>query len=329
MSSVPVTFKDYQSDQDVRWCPGCGDYSILATVQRFLSTLDIPRENHVFISGIGCAARFPYYMSTYGFHTIHGRAPAIATGVKLTNPDLHVWVISGDGDALSIGGNHFLHLMRRNVNVNFLLFNNRIYGLTKGQYSPTSEQGKITRSTPLGSCESPVDPVSIALAAGATFTARALAVDPKSLTEVLAAATKHVGTSFIEIFQNCNVFNDGAFDDFADRSKRDSNQIFLEHNKPAIYDNGKKGIALDGIHPVIVDIESDQKPLIYNAHDRILTKILATLPRPEFPVPMGVLFQEERPTYESLVHQQLTSPSEHIDAELQGLLNGSDSWMVS
>jgi 2-oxoglutarate ferredoxin oxidoreductase subunit beta len=330
MSILKATFKDFQSDQDVRWCPGCGDYSILATVQRLLPSLDIPKENHVFVSGIGCAARFPYYMSTYGFHTIHGRAPALATGVKLANPELTVWVISGDGDALSIGGNHFMHLMRRNVNINFLLFNNRIYGLTKGQYSPTSEKGKVTKSTPAGSCDTPVDPAGIALAAGASFVGRALAVDPKGLTSVLKDAVAHQGTSFVEIFQNCNVFNDGAFDDFAERSKRSSEQIFFQDGKPAVFDNESKGIALDGLTPQVIDLANGGTPLTYDSSDLNMAKILATLPRPDFPVPMGVLFRESRPTYEALVHEQLSNPSqESAVSDLQRLLQGNDSWSVA
>jgi 2-oxoglutarate ferredoxin oxidoreductase subunit beta len=329
MSALKTTFKDFQSDQDVRWCPGCGDYSILAAVQRLLPSLDIPKENHVFVSGIGCAARFPYYMSTYGFHTIHGRAPALATGVKLANPELTVWVISGDGDALSIGGNHFMHLMRRNVNINFLLFNNRIYGLTKGQYSPTSEKGKVTKSTPLGSCDTPVDPAGIALAAGATFVGRALAVDPKGLTAVLEEAVAHEGTSFVEIFQNCNVFNDGAFDDFAERKKRSSEQIFLEDGKPALFASEEKGLRLQGLNPEVFDVSDTSEALVYDQSNRNLAKILCTLPRPDFPVPMGVLFKEERPTYENLVHSQLEQPeSTTAMKDLQKLLQGGDSWTV-
>lgn len=324
------TFKDFQSDQEVRWCPGCGDYSILATVQRLLPELGVPRENHVFISGIGCAARFPYYMSTYGFHTIHGRAPAIATGVKIANPELTVWIISGDGDALSIGGNHFIHLLRRNVNVNFLLFNNRIYGLTKGQYSPTSEQGKVTRSTPQGSLEMPVDPASLALAAGGTFVARALAVDVKGLTQVLRSAVEHRGTSFVEIFQNCNVFNDGAFDDFADKSVRGTEQVWLRHGEKAFFAGGSRALALDGVTPCVIDpATSSLQPLVYNTEDSQMARIFCTLPRESFPVPMGVLYQANRPTYDDLLHAQLNrSQPEKESSQLQELINGSDSWQV-
>ncbi|MGA8264598.1 MAG: 2-oxoacid:ferredoxin oxidoreductase subunit beta, partial [Ignavibacteriaceae bacterium] len=249
------TAKDFSSGQDVRWCPGCGDYSILAQTQRTAPDLGIDIEKFVWISGIGCAARFPYYMNTYGMHGIHGRAPAIATGVKVNNPELSVWVASGDGDLLSIGGNHFIHACRRNIGLKILLFNNRIYGLTKGQYSPTSEKGKITKSTPFGSVDYPFNPLSLAVGAGASFVARALDRDPKHLQAMLKRAGEHKGTAFIEVYQNCNIFNDGAFEILTDKTTRDDNVIYLEHNKPMIFGKEKnKGIKLDGLNPVVVDI---------------------------------------------------------------------------
>ena len=230
-----LTKKDFESDQDIRWCPGCGDYSILTQTQRIMPDLGIPKENIVFISGIGCSSRFPYYMNTYGFHTIHGRAPTIASGVKMANPDLSVWIITGDGDSLSIGGNHFIHLMRRNFDVNMLLFNNRIYGLTKGQYSPTSEQGKTTKSTPLGSLEAPFNPISLALASGATFVARSLDRDTDHLRSTIKAAFEHKGTSFLEIYQDCLIFNKDAFKQFTDKSTKTENTVRLEHGKPLVF----------------------------------------------------------------------------------------------
>ncbi|MCB9030765.1 MAG: 2-oxoacid:ferredoxin oxidoreductase subunit beta [Deltaproteobacteria bacterium] len=330
---VKLTKKDFESDQEVRWCPGCGDYSILATVQRFLPSLDIPKENHVVISGIGCSSRFPYYMNTYGFHTIHGRAPALATGVKLVNPDLHVWLITGDGDALSIGGNHFIHLLRRNVDLTVLLFNNRIYGLTKGQYSPTSEVGKKTKSTPYGSVDEPVDPVSLALGAKATFIARASAVDAKGLTAVLEQAAAHKGTSFVEIFQNCNVFNDGAFKDFDERAVRNERQLHVEHGKPLIFGAElDKGIALDGFNPKIVSTKngSADQILTYDKNSKILAQILASLSFPEFPVPMGVLYQEERSAYDTAVTEQVAQAKQRQgEGKLSDLLNSGDTWTVN
>ena len=249
------TAKDFSSGQDVRWCPGCGDYSILAQTQRTAPDLGIDIEKFVWISGIGCAARFPYYMNTYGMHGIHGRAPAIATGVKVNNPELSVWVASGDGDLLSIGGNHFIHACRRTIGLKILLFNNRIYGLTKGQYSPTSEKGKITKSTPFGSVDYPFNPLSLAVGAGASFVARALDRDPKHLQAMLKRAGEHKGTAFIEVYQNCNIFNDGAFEILTDKTTRDDNVIYLEHEKPMLFGKEKnKGIKLDGLKPIVVDI---------------------------------------------------------------------------
>ena len=264
-----LTRADFTSSQEVRWCPGCGDYSILACMQKLMPELGIPRENIVFISGIGCSGRFSYYMNTYGFHTIHGRAPAVATGLKLTRPELSVWVITGDGDGLSIGGNHLIHILRRNLDVNILLFNNRIYGLTKGQYSPTSETGKITATTPQGSIEQPLDPVSIALAAGATFVARVLDIDAKGLQTVLKAAAAHKGTAFVEIYQNCNIYNDGVFENLSGREFREDRTLWLEHGKPLIFGkNRDKGIRLKGLQPEIVtwdDVLPDEQLLVHDA----------------------------------------------------------------
>src|SRR5713101_4115222 len=243
-----LTRKDFQSDQEVRWCPGCGDYSILAQVQKVMPELNIPRENVVFVSGIGCSSRFPYYMNTYGFHSIHGRAPAIATGLKTTRPDLQVWVVTGDGDALSIGGNHFIHMLRRNVDINYILFNNRIYGLTKGQYSPTSELGKKAKSTPYGSVDRPFNPLSLALGAEATFVARSVDVFQSHLKATLKRAAAHQGTAFIEILQNCNIFNDGAWENLTERDLRDDNTLAIEHGQPLIFGKNKdKGIRMDGL----------------------------------------------------------------------------------
>ncbi|MCB0334679.1 MAG: 2-oxoacid:ferredoxin oxidoreductase subunit beta [Bdellovibrionales bacterium] len=330
---VQLTKKDFESNQEVRWCPGCGDYSILAGVQRTLASMGVPKEQHVFISGIGCASRFPYYMNTYGFHTIHGRAPAIATGLRITNPDLTVWLVTGDGDALSIGGNHFIHILRRNVNVNILLFNNRIYGLTKGQYSPTSQVGKVTKSTPYGSIDEPIDPIALALAAKGTYVARASAVDVKLLSSLLESAAAHNGTSVIEIFQNCPVFNDGVFDDFVGRKVKDSQQIEVKDGEPLFFGAEKeKGIALDGLTPKVVDRTDKNfldKVIQYNSKDKFLASLIAQLPYPQFPVPVGVLYQEERAVYEDALHQQIATTIEKKGVgNMQKLLFGSNSWTV-
>lgn len=311
MSTLEKTIlkkEDFASNQEVRWCPGCGDYAILATVQKLMPDLNIPRENIVFISGIGCAGRFPYYMNTYGFHTIHGRAPAIATGLKLTRPELSVWVVTGDGDALSIGGNHLLHTLRRNLDVNILLFNNRIYGLTKGQFSPTSEQGKITKTTPFGALDSPVNPISFALGAEATFIARALDVDAPRLYQILKAASEHKGTSFVEIYQNCNIFNDGAFSEFAERAVRSERTIWLEHGKPLLFgQDNKKGLRLNGTRLEIVDLNKEASIndiLIYDETDPMIAYLMSRLEFPEFPVPMGIFRRVVKPSYEALCQMQ-------------------------
>lgn len=323
--------KDFESDQEVRWCPGCGDYAILATLQRVLPDLGIEKEKHVFVSGIGCSSRFPYYMNTFGFHTIHGRAPTVATGLRLTRPDLKVWVVTGDGDALSIGGNHFIHLVRRNLNLTVLLFNNRIYGLTKGQYSPTSEFGKITKSTPYGSLESPLDPLSLALAAGASFVARSAATDAQTLSKILLEAANHQGTSVVEILQNCNVFNDGAFDSITDRDKKKSNQLVLADGQPLVFgENAEKAIVADGFRLKVVEHSPTVSPVIFNRNDSSLAALISKLTFPQFPVPMGVIYQENRPTYEALVNSQIeASVQQKGKGDLQKLLSGSDSWRVS
>lgn len=330
-SSRALSKKDFESGQEVRWCPGCGDYAILAAIQKLLPELGIPKEKHVFISGIGCSSRFPYYMNTFGFHTIHGRAPAIATGFRIARPDLTTWVITGDGDALSIGGNHFMHVMRRNVDINLLLFNNRIYGLTKGQYSPTSEFGKVTKSTPFGSLEQPVEPISLALAAGASFVARASAIDAPQLTDVLRAAAEHRGTSCVEIFQNCNVFNDGAFDAFADRKVRDEQQVRLQHGAPMVFGaKNDKAIIFDNFTASIRQLSpaEDLSLLpVYDQENLEMAFALARLPFPQFPVPMGIFFKSERPVYEDLVNQQVEAARKKAgSADLQSLLQAGDTW---
>jgi 2-oxoglutarate ferredoxin oxidoreductase subunit beta len=336
--AVPtLTKKDFESDQDVRWCPGCGDYSILAQTQRILPELGIPRENLVFISGIGCSSRFPYYMNTYGFHTIHGRAPTIASGVKAARPDLSVWVITGDGDALSIGGNHFIHLMRRNFDIKVLLFNNRIYGLTKGQYSPTSEQGKVTYSTPMGSIDHPFNPISLALSAGATFVARSLDRDPEHLRSVIKAAFEHKGVSFVEIYQNCNVYNDGAFFLYTEKETKEDNIVFLEHGEPLIFGkNRDKGIRLNGFKPEVVSLTDGKytvDDLIVHdqyAEDRTLAFFLSRMTEaPDLPHPIGVFRSVQLPCYEDMVAQQIKAAKEKLgEGDLEELLNSGDTWVV-
>jgi 2-oxoglutarate ferredoxin oxidoreductase subunit beta len=326
-----LKLKDFQSDQDVRWCPGCGDYSILANVQRALPGLGIPRENFVFVSGIGCSSRFPYYMNTYGMHTIHGRAPAVATGIKSARPDLSVWVITGDGDALSIGGNHFLHVLRRNVDIKYLLFNNRIYGLTKGQYSPTSELGKKTKSTPMGSIDYPIDPVSMALGAGATFVARTVDVDPAGFQQVLSSAATHKGTAFIEIYQNCNIFNDGAFVQIQDKKSRPSHALVLEHGKPMRFgDKGEKGIVLDAQgRPQVVDVAAvgEDKLLVHDETSDTLPFVISRMKPPHFPTPLGVIRKVQLESYDGMLNAQIEAQASRRKS-VQDLLNGGETWRV-
>ncbi|GII53518.1 2-oxoglutarate ferredoxin oxidoreductase subunit beta [Planotetraspora thailandica] len=327
------TMKDFKSDQEVRWCPGCGDYAILAAVQSFLPELGLRRENIVFVSGIGCSSRFPYYLNTYGFHSIHGRAPAIATGLATSRPDLSVWVITGDGDALSIGGNHLIHALRRNVNLNILLFNNRIYGLTKGQYSPTSEIGKITKSTPMGSLDQPFNPISLALGAEAGFVARTIDSDRKHLQSVLREAAAHRGTSLVEIYQNCNIFNDGAFDALKDPATRDEITLRLEHGQPIVSATKAVRRAADGGIEVVDRAGVDEAEiLVHDAHrpDPSLAFALSRLDAPAFDhVPIGIFRSVDRPSYDSLMAEQLaTAVAEKGEGRLDALLRSGDTWEV-
>ncbi|MEM1225709.1 MAG: 2-oxoacid:ferredoxin oxidoreductase subunit beta [Planctomycetota bacterium] len=327
---------DFASDQDVRWCPGCGDYSILAQMKKILPDVGVPREKTVFISGIGCSSRFPYYMNTYGMHSIHGRAPTFATGLKSTRPDLSVWVITGDGDSLSIGGNHFIHCLRRNLDVNIVLFNNRIYGLTKGQYSPTSVEGQITKSTPMGAIDHPLSPLSVALAAEATFVARSIDAHVKHLGETLKAAAQHKGTSLVEVYQNCNVFNDGAMAYAQERKQRANNIVELQHGKPLIFGTGSdKGIRLTGNHLEVVntaDVPTDDL-LIHDAHDPnpAIQMMLARMKYPEMPEPIGVLRSVDNvATYDEQINDQVTQArASKGEGDLQALFTSGDTWEVS
>ena len=329
-----LTKKDFQTDQEVRWCPGCGDYAILANVQGVMPDLGLPRERIVFVSGIGCAARFPYYMNTYGFHGIHGRAPAIATGISATRPDLKVFVVTGDGDALSIGGNHLIHAMRRNANLVIILFNNQIYGLTKGQYSPTSELGKITKSTPMGSLDHPFNPVSVALGAEATFVARSIDNERAHLAETVERAARHEGTAFIEVYQNCNIFNDGAFD--AVRGQP-ANQIRLEHGQPIRFGaDGERGVMLNSDATLsLVDVADvgEDALLVHDAHrdDPSLAFMLARLAHtPHGPTPIGLFRQVSRPVYGVQMQRQLDEAAARRGrGDLAALLAGGDTWTVA
>lgn len=333
--ATKYTTKDFQSDQDVRWCPGCGDYSILAQVQRIMPELNVKRENTVFVSGIGCSSRFPYYMDTYGFHSIHGRATAIASGLKMARPDLSVWVVTGDGDGLSIGGNHMIHLIRRNIDVNVMLFNNQIYGLTKGQYSPTSEFGKVTKSTPYGSIDYPFNPVSLALGASGTFVARTMDRDPKHLQQIVKRAAEHKGTSFVEIYQNCNVFNDGAFFMFTEKESKDENVLYLEHDKPLIFGKERdKGIHLDGFRPTVVSLKDGKHSIgdliVHNENDSTLAFILANMTyNASLPRPVGIFLSIDRPTYESQMTLQIKNAVEKKGkGDLEKLLGSGDTWTI-
>src|SRR5687768_239938 len=336
VAPVKLAKADFVSNQEVRWCPGCGDYAILNNVQKVMPELGISREKIVFVSGIGCSSRFPYYMNTYGFHSIHGRAPAIATGIKAANPDLSVWVITGDGDALSIGGNHFMHAIRRNLDINYILFNNRIYGLTKGQYSPTSEFGKKTKSTPVGTIDYPINPLSLAIASESTFVARSIDIDVKHLGSVVEAAAKHKGISFIEVYQNCNIFNDHAFDQFAERSVRSDRVLYLEHGQPMIFGKDRsKGIRMNGAHPEVVTIgENGITEADLLVHDIYLTDpsvafMLARMEQPDFPQPVGIFRAVERQTYEDLMIGQIdTAIAKSGPGSLEKLINSGDTWVV-
>ncbi len=331
--------KDFETDQDVRWCPGCGDYAILAQTQKVLADMGKSKEDTVFVSGIGCSSRFPYYMDTYGLHGIHGRAPAICSGLKSTRPELSVWLITGDGDGLSIGGNHLIHLLRRNLDINVLLFNNEIYGLTKGQYSPTSPQGKRTVSTPMGSIDHPFNPLALCSGADASFMARTIDREPRHMRDVLQRADAFKGTSMIEIYQNCNVFNDGAFFDFTDKKVRDEHTVFLEHGQPLIYGKeSRKGVVLDGARPRAVDLDnsswSDDDVWVHDETDRFKADLLTRFfddPSEEeaLPRPVGVFFAEERSTYDDLVEEQVKlAKEEHGEGDLDAILEGDHTWKV-
>jgi 2-oxoglutarate ferredoxin oxidoreductase subunit beta len=323
--------KDFESDQAVRWCPGCGDYAILAQTQKNMPSFGRKREEFVFVSGIGCSSRFPYYMNTYGFHSIHGRAPAIATGVKIANPDLSVWVVTGDGDGLSIGGNHFMHVLRRNMDLNILMFNNRIYGLTKGQYSPTSEQGKKTKASPFGSIDYPLNPPSLALGAQATFVARTIDRWQKHLAEMLGRSYNHNGGSFIEIYQNCNIFNDDAFEEYTGAEKFE-NVIELKHGEPMVFAQGTKGIKLVGSNATVVDMakNSIDDILIHNETNLDLAHIIANwTSHSTLPEPIGVIYCIDKPTYNQQMVDQIEAAKKAKGlSKVQDLLNAGDTWVV-
>jgi len=335
--NIKLTAKDFATDQDVRWCPGCGDYSILKQVQTVMAETGLLPEDIVFISGIGCAARFPYYMETYGMHSIHGRAAAIASGLKSVRPDLSIWVVSGDGDCLSIGGNHLIHALRRNFNMNLLLFNNEIYGLTKGQYSPTSPAGKVTSSTPYGSLDNPFNPLALSLGAGGSFISRSMDRDPKHLREILLKANQHQGTSLVEIYQNCNVFNDGAFMTFTDKATKTLSTLFMEHDQPLIYgENRNKGIKLDGFTPVVVNLDEGHSAddlWIHDETDKLKSSILTRFFKPyedetSLPRPFGIFYREDRALYEDLMAQQIADRKKKGDGNLDALLSGNSTWEI-
>ncbi|HYF32321.1 MAG TPA: 2-oxoacid:ferredoxin oxidoreductase subunit beta [Chitinophagaceae bacterium] len=335
----PMTAKDFATDQEVRWCPGCGDYSILAQVQKVMPGLGIPRENIVIVSGIGCSSRFPYYMNTYGMHSIHGRATAIASGLKATRPELSVWIVTGDGDSLSIGGNHTIHLLRRNFDVNILLFNNQIYGLTKGQYSPTSELNKVTKSTPYGSIDHPFNPLALALGADATFIARSMDRDPKHLQSMLVRANQHKGASFLEIYQNCNIFNDGAFEIFTEKGTKADEALFLEQGKPLVFGAAQnKGIKLDGFTPVVVNLDEGHSASdlwVHDEHDIYKAQILVRIfndPSKEghLPRPFGVFYETQRACYEDIMNLQIEEVMSSKGAgNLDKLLRGNETWTIA
>ncbi len=338
--TVPtLTAKDFATDQEVRWCPGCGDYSILAQVQKIMPNMGIPKEDIVIISGIGCSSRFPYYMNTYGMHSIHGRATAVASGLKAARPELSVWIVTGDGDSLSIGGNHTIHLLRRNFDVNVLLFNNQIYGLTKGQYSPTSEPNKITKSTPFGSIDHPFNPLALAMGADASFIARSMDRDPKHLQTMLTRTYQHKGSSFLEIYQNCNIFNDGAFEVFTEKSTKQDEVLFLEQDKPLIFGASQnKGIKLDGLKPVVVELGngvSADDLWIHDERDFYKAQMLVRLfddptkTGTHFPRPFGVFFEADRPCYEDVMKMQIDETiASKGKGNLDKLLRGREVWEI-
>ena len=335
MSEMPTyKKKDFVSDQEVRWCPGCGDYAILSAVQLAMTKIGRKREDIAFVSGIGCSSRFPYYMNTYGMHTIHGRAPAFATGLKTHNPNLSVWVITGDGDGMSIGGNHLIHAIRRNVNMNIILFNNEIYGLTKGQYSPTSQMGLVTKSTPFGALDRPFTPGSLALGAGSTFFARTIDTDPKHMQEVFLAAEQHQGTSFIEVFQNCVIFNDKVHDAYTNRLTRDDHTVRVEHGKPMIFGKEKnKGLVLEGFTPKVVTIGengvTEEDIIVHNEKDINNANMLCRLEGEGVPAPLGIIRQVEAPVYDAQVEDQINEVTEKKGAgDMAKLLHAGDTWEV-
>ena len=329
-----LTRKDFVSDQEVRWCPGCGDYAILSAVQKVFPELGVAKENFLIVSGIGCSSRFPYYMDTYGFHSIHGRAPAIASGAKLANPDLSVWIVTGDGDGMSIGGNHLIHVLRRNLDVNILMFNNRIYGLTKGQYSPTSELGKVTKSTPMGSLDYPFNPPSLALGSGATFVARTIDRELKHLASIIKESHGHKGGSFVEIYQNCNIFNDGAFANMTDRETKMETQLVLVEGQPMIFGKDEdKGLVLNGSQLSVLQLGDDRNAddvLVHNSGNKNMARLLAGMTyNDELPTPIGVIYQEERATYDEMMKAQLQSAVDSKGlGDLDALIKGSNTWTV-
>lgn len=338
ITAPALTAKDFATDQEVRWCPGCGDYSILAQVQKVMPTLGIPRENIVIISGIGCSSRFPYYMNTYGMHSIHGRATAVASGLKSSRPELSVWVVTGDGDSLSIGGNHTIHLLRRNIDINILLFNNQIYGLTKGQYSPTSEANKVTKSSPMGSIDHPFNPAALAMGADATFVGRTMDRDPKHLQSMLLRANGHRGASFLEIYQNCNIFNDGAFEIFTEKGTKMQETLFLEQGQPLLFGaNKEKGIRLNGFQPEVVTLGegfSADDCWIHDEKDMYKAQVLTRIfddPRIEghLPRPFGVFYETSRPTYEVQMQEQIDEAMKRKPADLDKLLRGNEVWTIN
>jgi len=333
-TETTLTRKNFISDQDVRWCPGCGDYAILAQVQKVFPDLGVPKENFLIVSGIGCSSRFPYYMDTFGFHSIHGRATPLATGAKLANPDLSVWVVTGDGDSMSIGGNHLIHILRRNLDINILLFNNEVYGLTKGQYSPTSAQGHISKSTPLGSVDYPFNPPQLALGAGGTFIARGIDREQKHLQNLLKETHQHSGTSFLEIYQNCWVFNDGAFANLTDKEIKMETQLILEHGKPMIFGKGNnKGMRLAGAKLEIVVIgetSSMDDILVHDESNKIQGLLLSELTHKDgFPTPIGVIYREDKPTYENLMYNQMDKAINlQGEGDLDTLFRSGHTWKV-
>lgn len=338
-AQATLTAKDFVTDQEVRWCPGCGDYSILAQVQKIMPGIGIPKENIVIISGIGCSSRFPYYMNVYGMHSIHGRATAVATGLKASRPELSVWIVTGDGDGLSIGGNHTIHLLRRNLDVNIMLFNNQIYGLTKGQYSPTSEENKITKSTPFGSIDHPFNPLALALGADGSFIARSMDRDPKHLQAMLTRSYQHHGTSFLEIYQNCNIFNDGAFEIFTEKKSKLDEALFLEQGKPLVYGaDNDKGIRIDGLKPVMVDLKdgfSQDDLWIHDEKDFYKAQVLTRMfdsPHLEghFPRPFGVFYETQRACYEDIMRMQIEEAIiSKGKGDLDKLLSSKDVWEIA